>query len=82
MWPLFLSNPDNRLPFYEDFLSEEQASTGRKDLDKPYIRPSEHAIKQQISSAVQSVLGSAVADSVPLVQAGLDSLGAKLLFCS
>ena len=77
VWPTFLANPTNRAPFYQSFDAAQDSVAG--PFSSPAIKPkqsaSEDAIRKEILSTVQNVLGSAVGDSVPLVQAGLDSLG-------
>lgn len=79
LWPVFLTNSANQLPFYQEAAGEELATApGAKSDTQPQAArkgPSRDSIQEEVRQAVQAVLGAAVADETPLVQAGLDSLG-------
>ena len=76
-WPTFLANSANRAPFYASFEAAQASAAAppTSSISKPKQGASEDAIRKEILSLVQNVVGSAVGENVPLVQAGLDSLG-------
>ena len=55
------------------------AGSSASSISKPKQYAPEDAIRQEIISTVQNVLGRDVGENVPLIQAGLDSLGEALL---
>ena len=80
LWPTFLQNPANRLPYYEEagFLVDEKDHAANQEASAPHQRPercSRAQILAEVHRAVLSVLGDGVSDSTPLMHAGLDSLG-------
>lgn len=78
MWHTFLANSANQAPFYSSFEATQSTSVVRSEPDRASRQKqsiSEDVISKEVLSTVQNVLGSAVSENVPLVQAGLDSLG-------
>ena len=77
IWPTFLSNPAHQAPFFQSFRAETQADakTIMESREPASSHISKDAVRREVLSSVESILGAAIGENIPLVQAGLDSLG-------
>ena len=93
LWSAFLSLPANQQPFYSGFqAAPASAQQQTSAADAASNRSSQQPVSQQpsrsrqdvgaeVARAVRAVHGQDVGWEVPLVQAGLDSLGAPAICC-
>ena len=81
MWGTFLSMPANQQPVYSGFSAAavQPTITAMAADQQPVQHPSRPSqdVGAEVARAVQAVLGQEVGSEVPLVQAGLDSLGSS-----
>ena len=93
LWRSFLSIPANQQPFYSGFQSQPQqavtsASAGRtgQQQQQQQSQPSSNVssdrnVAGEVARVVRAVLGQDIGCDVPLVQAGIDSLGTPSCGC-
>ena len=86
-WPRFLDSARRELPFFDEFAASLRASSASTPASLPaaggaaYVVPGDAAQRRaflaaQVAAAVRGLLGADVGAEEPLMEAGLDSLGA------
>ena len=81
LWTAFMAIPGHQLPFYQEATNEPTAEAAPPSPIQAVVHRQGLTVLAAVEQAIRGVLGAAVGNETPLVQAGLDSLGTPCLDC-